>query len=316
MPCLFPSFGGAHPPLSGKSTAVAEALRLACDEACVELRLQSEVTHIRKKQNFSFTLSSGQTVTARCCVLACGSCAYPQIGGTESGYKLAKSLGHHIVPPTQALSALNVKEKAVSRLQGVRTQARIYSRQVAADLCGEGELLFTAYGLSGPAAQYVSGPIGKLLPQGPVQVEVDILPEVENKLDFLNKRVAQFPNRGAKAFFAGMLHENIANLLIDFVGLRKNAPVSAWTENTVRSVANTLGAWPFTVTSLRPWTEAMVAAGGVNCGEINYNSLESLCCPGLYVLGELLNVDGRSGGFNLHFAWACGQVAAAAITEE
>ena len=77
-----------------------------------------------------------------------------------------------------------------------------------------------------------------------------------------------------------------------------------------------MGAWPLTVLSLRPWQEAMVAKGGVKCAEINYNTMESLCCPGLYVLGELLNVDGRSGGFNLHFAWGSGYVAAQAIAEE
>ena len=303
-------------PLSGKSTAVVEALRLACEEAGVQLRTQSEVTRVRKKTNFMLTLQSGETVTARRCVLACGSQAYPQIGGTDAGYKLAKSLGHHIIPPTQALSALNVKEKAVSRLQGIRVQAKITAPQVDKNRCGEGELLFTAYGLSGPAAQYISGYLGKALADGPVKVEVDLLPEITDKKKFLQARIKQFPARTAKAFFAGMLHENIANLLIDFTGLRKQAPASSWTENTVCTLASTLGAWPFTVTSLRPWTEAMVATGGVNCAEINYNKMESLCCPGLYILGELLHVDGRSGGFNLHFAWASGYVAATAITEE
>ena len=158
--------------------------------------------------------------------------------------------------------------------------------------------------------------MGRALPHESVTVYIDLLPQITDKLSFLQQRMTQFAQRTPKAFFAGMLHENIVNLLIDFTGLRKNKPVAEWTENTVRRVANTIGNWPFTVLSLRPWTEAMVATGGVNCAEINYNTIESLRCKGLYILGELLNVDGRSGGFNLHFAWGSAWVAAAAISKE
>ena len=145
---------------------------------------------------------------------------------------------------------------------------------------------------------------------------LDFFPDIQDKELFLKERAARFSSRPAKEFFAGLLHENIANLLIDFAGIRKKLPVASWTENTLKGVAKTLTAWPFTVTSLRPWTEAMAASGGVNCAEINYNTLESLRCPGLYILGEMLNVDGRSGGFNLHFAWGCGYTAAQAMPEE
>ena len=84
----------------------------------------------------------------------------------------------------------------------------------------------------------------------------------------------------------------------------------------IKNAFTTLAAWPATVTALRPWAEAMVAAGGVNTREINYNTFESLRCPGLYVTGELLDVDGQSGGFNLHFAWASGWLAAKHLVEE
>lgn len=304
-------------PRTGKSTAVAEALRLACAEAGVELKTESEAVKIEKKKYFCVKLQTGKTFTSKYAVLACGSKAYPQAGGTESGYKLAASLGHHIIPPTPALCALNVKEKAVARLQGIRVQVRVTVwPQTPQALTSEGEVLFTAYGLSGPAVLNVSGPVGKALSGGSVPLTLDFFPDISDKESFLKERAAHFPARTAKEFFAGLLHENIANLLIDFAGIKKSAPVSSWTENTRKNAAKTLGAWPFTVTALRPWTEAMAAAGGVNCAEINYNTCESLRCRGLYILGELLNVDGRSGGFNLHFAWGCGYIAAAAMPEE
>ncbi len=304
-------------PRTGKSTAVAEALRLACAEAGVVLKTDSEAVKVEKKKCFRVELQTGETFISKYLVLACGSKAYPQAGGTDSGYKLAAALGHHIVPPTPALCALNVRERAVARLQGVRAQVRatLWPGTERA-LHSEGEVLFTAYGLSGPAVLNLSGPAGKALPEGPVALALDFFPDIQDKELFLKERAVRFSSRPAKEFFAGLLHENIANLLIDFAGIRKKLPVASWTENTLKGVAKTLAAWPFTVTSLRPWTEAMAASGGVNCAEINYNTLESLRCPGLYILGEMLNVDGRSGGFNLHFAWGCGYTAAQAMPEE
>ena len=299
-------------PQTGKSTAVVEPLRLACVEAGAEVRLGTEVVKIEKENHFRVYTSAGDIFSAKYCVLACGSKAYPQVGGSESGYRLAKSLGHHITALTPTLSALNVKEKAVTRLQGIRAQVRA----TALGQSGEGEILFTSYGLSGPAVLSLSSVIGPHLQKGPVPVNINFFPQIENLHGFLTQRKQQFTNRKAKEFFAGILHENIANLLIDFVGIKKSAPVGEWPEYMLQKAADTLSAWPFTALSLRPWTEAMVTAGGVNCAEINYNTLESLRCPGLYVLGELLNVDGRSGGFNLHFAWGCGYCAAGAMPEE
>lgn len=304
-------------PRSGKSTAVVEALRLACAEAGAELRTGQEVVKIEKKKHFCLTCASGQTAEARLCVLACGSCAYPQVGGSDAGYKLARALGHHIVPPAPALCALNVKEKAVARLQGIRAQVRAtLAAGTEREFSSEGEVLFTAYGLSGPVILNLSGRAVRTLAEGPAEITLDFFPEIKDKNAFLKERAAHMPRRKAKEFFAGMLHENIANLLIDFTGIKKNAPVAEWTENTFRTAAKTLGAWPFTAVSARPWSEAMAAAGGVKCGEINYNTFESKRCPGLYIVGELLDVDGRSGGFNLHFAWASGYAAAAAMPEE
>ena len=304
-------------PLTGKSSAVVEALRVACVENGVEIRLGSEVKKIEKKKHFWVSLQSGEKFISKYAVLACGSKAYPQVGGTENGYQLAQSLGHHIIPLTPSLSALNVKEKAVSRLQGIRAQVQtVLGRGTDKEIRTDGEILFTNYGLSGPAVLNLSGVIGKALSKGPVSIEINFFPQIQDIQSFIEERIKRFPARKAKDFFAGMLHENIANLLIDFCGIKKNVLVQDWTENVIKNVSKTLGAWPFTVLSLRPWTEAMVAAGGVNCAEINYNTLESLRCGGLYILGELLNVDGRSGGFNLHFAWGCGYVAAKAMPEE
>ncbi len=299
-------------PQTGKSTAVVEPLKLAVLESGAEILTGQTVTKIKPGKIFTVTTQTAQIFQARRVVLACGSCAYPQAGGTASGYELAQKLGHTICPPRPTLSGLVLKEN-LSRLSGIRAQVQISSPALP-DVKTAGEIIFTAYGINGPAALNASGPISRALDNGNVPLLLNFLPDLPNT--FFEERLKQFADRRPKDFFAGILHESITNLLIDFKGLRKNKPVKEQSPAAVKSALQTVQAWPVTVTALRPWSEAMVAAGGVKTREINYNTFESLCCPDAYVTGELLDIDGISGGFNLHFAWASGFIAAQHIVKE
>ena len=304
-------------PSTGKSTAVAEPLKLAVSEAGAEIQTSCEAVRLKRGKTFTVHCRGGQFFQSRRLVLACGSCAYPQLTGTQSGYELARSLGHSIIPPKPALSALCLKETAVARLNGIRSQVRLRALQNNRVLDqAEGEVLFTNYGINGPAVLNVSSSVSRALKDGNVVLELNFLPQLKDPQNFLRQRLAAFPARRPKDFFAGILHESIANLLIDFIGLRKNIPVGQQTPNALQRLVQTPCAWPLTAIGVRPWNEAMAATGGVNTREINYNTFESLKCPGLYITGELLDVDGKSGGFNLHFAWASGIIAARALSEE
>lgn len=305
-------------PATGKATAVAEALKLAALEAGAEIKTDCEARRITHKDFFTVSAQNGDRFSAKRVVLACGSCAYPQLTGTRAGYELAQSLGHRLIEPVPALCALNIKEKAFARLAGIRCQVRL-TLPARGGLPGaetQGELLFTNYGLSGPAAINISGPAAAHLAKGEAALRINFFPQTPELEMFFQARMKQFGERKPKDFFAGMLHENIANLLIDFTGLRKTAPMLDQTPHTLTRAQQTLGGWPVTAVSARPWTEAMAAAGGVNTREINYNTFESLIRPGLYITGELLNVDGKSGGFNLHFAWSSGLAAARNMPED
>lgn len=298
-------------PQTGKATAILEPLKLAAQESGAEILTGQTVSKIKRGNPFVVTTQTGQTLQARRVVLACGSCAYPQIGGNSAGYELARSLGHTIITPRPTLSGLVLKEN-FSRLTGVRAQVKLRVRHTAT----QGEIIFTNYGINGPAALNASGVITRALDNGNVPVSLDFLPEIADAPAFFNARLKLFAHRKPKDFFAGVLHESIANLLIDFKGLRKNKPMSGQSPAVIKSAFETVANWPVTVTALRPWNEAMVAAGGVNTREINYNTFESLRAPGVYITGELLDVDGQSGGFNLHFAWASGFTAAKHLREE
>ncbi len=304
-------------PVTGKSTAVSEPLKLAVAEAGAELQTGQEVVRIKHGKTFTVHTRAGLAFQSRRLVLACGSCAYAQVSGTQSGYTLARSLGHTLVTPRPALSALCLKETAFARLTGIRSQVRLKTFQNIQLLAqAEGEVLFTNYGLNGPAALNVSSAVSRALPNGHVAAELDFFPHLQHPQAFLKNRLQTFATRRPKDFFAGILHENVANLLIDFIGLRKNIPVGQQTPHTLERLVQTPCAWPLTITGVRPWNEAMAATGGVNTREINYNTFESLICPGLFITGELLDVDGISGGFNLHFAWASGFAAAKGMAEE
>nr|QGT50731.1 aminoacetone oxidase family FAD-binding enzyme [uncultured Elusimicrobia bacterium] len=304
-------------PATGKSTAVAEPLKLAAAEAGAEILLGKEAVRVKKGKLFTVTAQSGERFESRQLVLACGSCAYPQAGGTQKGYELAKMLGHTVKTPRPALSALCLKETACARLTGVRAQVRltVWEDKHALDEA-EGEVLFTNYGINGPAVLNVSSTVSRALAHGNVPLTLNFFPHLPSGPAFLKERAEKFGSRRPKDFFAGILHESVANLLIDFIGLRKNLPVKEQTPNTLARLFQTPCAWPLTAVALRPWNEAMAATGGVNTAEINYNTFESLKCPGLYITGELLDVDGKSGGFNLHFAWAGGFIAAADLSKE
>ena len=300
-------------PATGKATAVADALKVALKEAGAELLCGQEVTQIKHtKTEFILTTRQGQAVHAKRVVLACGSCAYPQVTGTNAGYELAQSLGHTIIPPLPVLSGLCLKETALTRLSGIKCQVAT-TAHTTPGAHAEGELIFTNYGINGPAALNISQAVARALKNGPVKVDINFLAQLTNPSAFLQTRLQKFATRKPKEFFAGLIHESMANLLIDFTGLRKQIPVG---QQPIQRALQTLSAWPVTVTALRPWKEAMVAAGGVKTREINYNTFESLVCPGLFITGELLDVDGKSGGLNLHFAWASGFCAAQAIIKE
>lgn len=303
-------------PSTGKSTAVLEPLKLAVSEAGAELLTGQEVTRIKKGKPFILYTQKEDLFKANKVVLACGSCAYPQLTGTQSGYQLAQNLGHSIIPPAAALCALNVQEKAIARLQGIRAQAALTARRQNQALAhSQGEILFTNYGVSGPAVINISSEVSRNLPKGPVELDINFFAGYADFSAFMQRRKETFGKRRAKDFFAGLLHENIANLLIDFAGIRKNIPVKDWTPGTWQNAVNTLQKWTFHIASARPWQEAMAASGGVNTSEINYNTFESLKCPGVFITGELLDVDGASGGFNLHFAWSSGFAAARKLSE-
>ena len=222
---------------------------------------------------------------------------------------MVESLGHKLTELTPALVPLCAGASWPQELDGVRVEAALRVEHSGRELAqARGELLFTDYGVSGPAALDVSREAARACLKGQVEGVVDLFPERSEGefLAFLKKRAQRFKTRSLKGFFIGLLPEKVPAVLLKRLGLDAHAPASTLDEAELNRLGGTLKGWRFPVTGPRPWDEAMATAGGVRVPEVDPHTLESRKARGVYLAGEMLDVDGDSGGFNLQFAWASG----------
>lgn len=300
---------------TSKASSLATCLTCALKEAGSELLLQTEVSKINqdnKTKIFKISTKKGQNFFAKNIVLACGSCAYPQVGGTQAGYLLARSFGHTINSLSPALCSINLQEKtALTRLAGVKVQTMASLKEgdklIAQE---EGEVLFNNQGVSGNNIFSISRNAKK-----GQKLELNLFSHFTKQefSIFLDERAQKYPKRKLKDFFAGILADTIANLLIDFLGFKKNLLICDLNSQNFARIKEVLQAWSFKVEGLRPFEQACAACGGVDTREVQKGTFCSLKNQNLYLTGELLDIDGRCGGFNLHFAWASGFCAAKAL---
>lgn len=303
---------GRYFPITGKASSVNDCLLAALVCAGAEIKYNTEVNKILKFNGGFKLICGGQTYTAKNIVLACGGAAYPQVSGTTKGYELAQSLGHSVKTPRPALSAIDFKESAVARLAGLKLYCAVSLAKNPTDR-EKGEITFGNKGAAGNNILSLS----RNAKNGD-GILIDFLPElsIREVKELFKKRAAMYPDFKVKELFSGALPAPLANLLIDFCGIRKNILLFELKDNIFDKIVSTVKAWPFTVAGLRSFKECNATAGGVNTAEIEYGTCASKRVKGLYITGELLDVDGRCGGYNLQFAWASGYAAAKALEVE
>ena len=297
---------------TSKASSLAACLTCALKEAGADLLLQTEVVKIRQDQKtklFKVLSKKGQVFFAKNIVLACGSLAYPQVGGTQAGYLLAKSFGHTINSLSPALCSINLQEKsALTRLAGVKVFALAALKENNKLITQEaGEVLFNNQGVSGNNIFSIS----RAAKKGQV-LELNLFSRFTKQefSKFFDERAQKYSRRKLKDFFAGILADTIANLMIDFLGFKKNLQICDLNAQNFARIKEVLQAWPFKVEGLRSFEQACAAKGGVDTEEVQKGTFRSLKNPNVFITGELLDIDGRCGGFNLHFAWASGYLTA------
>ena len=288
---------------------------------------------VRDRQGYYYPVTgahgkgeSGQTgqktIKGDCVILAAGSRAAPSTGSDGSGYELARSLGHRVIPPLPALVQLRCQGNYYKQLAGVRTDALLTLYAGDKEEARErGELQLTDYGLSGIPVFQISRYASKALDaQKRVVVKADFFPDrtLEETRRFLDSRKKRFPERACQDFFTGLLNKKLSLVLLKLSGIRPTEPCSAITKGQMDSLCRQLKGYQALVKSVNPFSNAQVCCGGVDTKEINPDTLESRIQKGLYIVGELLDVDGICGGYNLQWAWATGSLAgtAAAMGKE
>ncbi|MDE6673323.1 MAG: aminoacetone oxidase family FAD-binding enzyme, partial [Acetatifactor sp.] len=268
-------------------------------------------------QGYLLRLHNKDNIWAKRVILACGGQAAPKTGSDGSGYELARFLGHHVIPPVPSLVQLHCGEKYCKALAGVRAEGVVricLDEDSKADslqdcICREaGEIQFTEYGISGIPVFQLSGSVNQLLAQErKLRAEIDFFPQYEEKdyEQLCRQRLENLKGQTVETFFTGMLHKKIMNVCIRQAGLASEQKADGADRQRLRQVFALCRRLPFTITGSHPFDSAQVCRGGVSLQEVD-SLLQSKCSPGLYLAGELLNVDGRCGGYNLQWPGPAG----------
>lgn len=308
--CRADSEGRVYP-RSLQAAAVLQALRGACEEAGAILRCGWGVTGIcREEGGFRLENSQGEALWAARCVLACGGKASPKHSFSEGGYRLAQGLGHRVTSLRPSLTGLQSPKKCLRSLKGMRVRAAVSLLRQGEVLRKEkGEVLFGERGLSGICVFDLSAYLPEDCRDG--EAALDLLEELSYRevLAFLERQAKAHPRRPAWELFSGAVNLRVGEELMKELGLPREALCGELTRQQLRKAAALAKDWRFPVSGTGDWDSAQVTAGGVPLNEVDSLTMESRRCPGLYLTGELLNIDGDCGGFNLHWAWATGLAA-------
>lgn len=304
--------GGRVFPCSDRAADVIDALFFALKKAGVTL-LRDRATALELQDGkVTGVVLEGQTLSAGAVVLATGGLSYPATGSTGDGYRLAQQAGHTIVEPRPSLVPLEEAGETCAQMQGLSLKNVTFTlknQKKKVVFQEQGEMLFTHFGLSGPLVLSASAHANWT--KDTYTGIIDLKPALdEEKLEArILRDVAQAPNKAFHNFLEGLL----PRLMVPVAGQRAqippDMPVNTLTKAQRRRLVETMKHFTVSIAGPRPIKEAIITAGGVKTGEVDPGTMMSKKAPGLFLAGELLDVDAYTGGFNLQIAWCTGRAA-------
>ncbi|MCX7885001.1 MAG: NAD(P)/FAD-dependent oxidoreductase [Caloramator sp.] len=302
-------------PYSNQASSVLDVLRYEIERLNVMEVCEAEVIQIKfRKGAFELITKDGRNFEAKSVILSAGGKASPNLGSNGSGYKLAKDFGHKIVEPYPALVQLRLNAPFLKALKGVKFEGEASIEAEGKILQSEkGEILFTDYGISGPPILQLSRTaVVNLNKDKKPFIIVDMFPQFD--LDelgkIIEKRITQSPHKTIEFSFVGLLNKRIIPVVLKESGIGNiNIKAGEIQYSQIKSISKTLKSMKMEIIGTQSWTEAQVTAGGIDVSDINPKTLESKLIPNLYFAGEILDIDGDCGGFNLQWAWSSGYVA-------
>lgn len=306
-------------PLSDKSADVLDTLRRSMRRAGVEVHLNTEVKELILKdgQARGLILADKTRVDGDGVIVATGGLSYPITGSTGDGYRFAKEAGHKVTDCIPSLTPFNIREDFVKELQGLslkNVELRIYNgkKEVFREF---GEMMFTHFGITGPLVLTASSFVGTLAARQELRAVLDLKPALsEEQLD--QRVLREFdanPNKSLKNVIGSLFPAKLTPVMIGLSGMAPDKKVHDISREERLNFVRLTKGLSMTVTGLRDYKEAIITKGGVAVKEINPSTMESKLVKGLYFIGEVLDLDAVTGGFNLQIAWSTAYAAGNAI---
>ena len=307
-------------PVSDKAADIVDALFFELRRQGVELR-QDRATALTVWDGqlaAVHTEKGGEINGCKALILATGGASYPRTGSTGDGYRLAQSVGHTIIPIRGSLVPLESEDPCCAKLQGLslrNVELRVKNERGKIVFREQGELLFTHFGLSGPLVLSASAHMD--FARSKYAAHIDLKPALdEQKLDArLLRDFEERANQDYANALGGLVPRSMVSVLVERTGVPADTKVHDIRREQRRKLLETLKDFAVPLSGPRPVEEAVITSGGVAVGEVDPKTMESKKARGLFIAGELLDVDGYTGGFNLQIAWSTGHAAGLAAAE-
>ena len=307
------SKNGYFYPNSEQASSVANALLYELERLEVKVFYEIDVKEIQTVSNEVYVSTSKGNFVGKDLVIATGLLAAPKLGSDGSLFEIIKSLGHRFKPILPALCGYYCKGIKFKQVSGVRAHGTV-TAYIDGVKCEEdtGEIQFTDYGLSGIPVFQISRSLSTGLYQKKnVEVKINLLPDLNKTqvIEELKHRYSICSNMALTALLNGLVNQKLSDMILDKVGLEKDIYVSSISIKELEKIADLLQEITVKVSNYRDFEFAQVCTGGIPVEDINWENLESNIAHNVHFAGEILDVDGICGGYNLHFAWATGYIA-------
>ncbi len=304
---------GYYYPNSEQAASVTNALLFELERLGVKIFYEVDVKAINSSKDEVCIQTNKGSFTGKHLVIATGLLAAPKLGSDGSLFEEIKSLGHRFSPVLPTLCGYYCKGLKFKQISGVRAHGKV-SAYIDEKKCAEdtGEIQFTDYGLSGIPVFQISRALSiGIYEKKHVEIKINLLPDFTNQqiVEELNYRCSIYREMPITALLNGFINQKLSDMIMDKAGIEKSFFVSSISQSQVEKIARLLQEITVKVTNYRDFEFAQVCTGGISPSDINHETLESKFAPNVHFTGEILDVDGICGGYNLHFAWATGFIA-------
>ena len=304
-------------PISNSAANVVDILKAHLDQAGVKILFGKKVSGIKTKNNqFQLKLNNGQeNLIADNLLVATGGMAYPTLGSTGELFPILESLGHKIHPIYPALAPITTEMKMIHKLQGVRQDVQVILYENEEGITkNSGNVIFTNWGINGPGVMDISHFIGKK-PEGRFYLTINFLYPYEGKLQVLFKK-NQKNDLPLSILLESLISKKIIQMIYQTMGFSEETKLRNLDENKIKHLFNLLTEFRLDVKGTRGFEFSQASGGGIDPGEVDPKTMQSKIIKNLYFAGEILDIVGPCGGYNLHWAFASGYVAGSSISPQ